>query len=50
MYVKTSTKVEAASIGVWMFGLIYPSRSATVTVRSRKIRRNKSILTRYIQI
>jgi hypothetical protein len=33
-----------------MFGLTYSSRSAIVTVRHRKIRMNKSILTRYIRI
>jgi hypothetical protein len=30
-----------------MFGLTYPSQSATVTVRHRKFRRNKSIFTRH---
>jgi hypothetical protein len=42
--------LKAASNRVWMFGLTYPSRSAKVIVRHKKIRRNMSILTRYIQI
>jgi hypothetical protein len=50
MYVKTDTKVEAASSRVWMFGLTYPSQSATVIVRHGEFRRNRSILTRYVRI
>jgi hypothetical protein len=46
----TATKVEAASSRVWMFGLTYPSQSATVTARHREFRRNRNILTRYVRI
>jgi hypothetical protein len=49
-YVKIATKVEVSSNRVWMFGLTYPGRSATVTIRHTKIRRNRSIVTRYIRI
>jgi hypothetical protein len=50
IYVKTTSSVEATSNRVWMFELTYLGRFATIAIRHRKIRRNMSIITRYIRI